>query len=150
MEFKTWLERVEAMPFDEETKERMLQEAPRTGFKGPFPPGLEFLNGRYVDLGFENLGLDQQQQHQLGRALVGTGVTVPGTQYRLRFVYIGAVIEPVDGTETATLPTWWKEAVLVTNDQFVPLWVGKRVRPDQIVGFDLHDYRDVGEGLVPP
>lgn len=149
-EFRTWLERIEANRFDEWTTDNLLREAPHTGFMGPFPPDLAFLDGRLVDLGFENLGLDQQTQHGLLRAFSGTGVAVPDTQHRLRFTYPHAVIEPVDGTETATLPTWWKEAVLVTDDQFEPTWVGKRVRPDQVAGFDLSQFKDMGEGLTAP
>ena len=64
--------------------------------------------------------------------------------------YPFAVVEPADGNEQETLPDWWKEAVLVTDDPFVPTWIGKRVRPDQTAGFNLQGYRDVGEALVPP
>ena len=39
---------------------------------------------------------------------------------------------------------------LVIDDQGVPSWVGKRVRSDQTAGFDLHGYKDAGEGLTPP
>jgi hypothetical protein len=148
-QFKTWLECIEVNRFDEATVNMMLQEAPRTCFTGPFPPDLAFLDGRFVGLGFENLGIDQQKHNDLLRALSGTGVAVPGTPHRLRFVYPYAVIEPVDGSEKATLPKWWKQAVLVVVDQVVPTWVGKRVRPQQIAGFNLQGYKDVGEGLVP-
>ena len=147
---RTWLERFEANRFDDWTKERMIQEMPHTYFLGLLPLGLIFLQGRFVDLGFENLGLSPQEQRAVMLAFGGTGVCIPGTQLRLRFVYPHAEIEPIDGSETATLPSWWKECVLVTDDQAIPTWVGKRLRPDQTAGFNLQGYKDVGEGLTPP
>jgi hypothetical protein len=47
------------------------------------------------------------------------------------------------------LPTWWKEGVLVTDNQGVPTWVGKKVRTDQTASMDLQEYKDSGEGLTP-
>ena len=149
VQLKTWLERVQANGFDDWTKEHMIKEMPHTYFLGYLPLGLMFLQGRFVDLGFENLGLSAPDY----RALVlgfGRGVCIPGTSLRMRFAYPHAVIEPVDGCETATLPTDWKEGVLVINDQGAPTWVGKKVRPDQTAGFDLQQYQDAGEGLTPP
>ena len=146
----TWLERLEANRFDEWTRERMVTEMPHTYFIGFLPLALAFLQGRFVDLGFENLGLSAQEHRQIMLAFGGTGVCIPGTQLRMRFVYPHAEIESVDGNESAILPEWWKEGVLVMDDQSVPTWVGKRVRPDQTAGFDLQGYKDAGEGLTPP
>jgi hypothetical protein len=53
---RTWLERVEANRFDDWTRERMIKETPHTYFIGYLPVALAFLQGRFVDLGFENLG----------------------------------------------------------------------------------------------
>ena len=128
----------------------LAEAAAHTSFVAPLPSELSFLAGRFVDLGFENLGLGPQKFNDFLRAFSGTGVALPNTTWRLRFAYPYAVVEPVDGSEQETLPTWWKEAVLVTDDQFVPTWVGKRVRPDQLAGFSLQGYRDAGEALVPP
>jgi hypothetical protein len=128
----------------------LMEAAAHTSFQAPLPPELSFLTGGFVDLGFENLGLGPQRFNDYLRAFSGTGVAVPHTTWRLRFAYPFAVAEAADGNEQETLPDWWKAAVLVTDDQFVPTWVGKRVRPDQTAGFDLQNYRDVGEGLVPP
>lgn len=150
LSFKTWLERIESNRFDEWTRERMIKETPHTFFLGCLPPLLAFLQGRFVDLGFENLGLSPQELRNVMLAFGGGGLCIPGTQMRMRFVYPHAAIEPIDGSETATLPAWWKEGVLVTDDQLVPTWVGKRVRPDQTAGFDLQGYNDAGEGLTPP
>ena len=146
---KSWLERLEANRFDDWTKEHMLTEMPRTYFLLYLPIALAFLQGRFVDLGFENLGLSPPEHRALVLGFGGTGLCIPGTQFRMRFAYPHAVIEPVDGSETATLPTCWKEGVLVTDDQGLPTWVGKKVRPDQTAGFDLHQYQDSGEGLTP-
>jgi len=150
LRFKTWLERLEANRFDASTKEYMVNEMPHTFFPGYLPLALLFLEGRFVDLGFENLGLSSQEHRKIMLAFGGIGACIPGTQMRMRFAYPHAEIEPVDGSETATLPSWWKEGVLVVNDQTVPTWVGKRVRPDQTAGFDLQGYKDAGEGLTPP
>jgi hypothetical protein len=148
-ETATWLERVESNRFDAWIRERMISEMPRTTFLGFIPTVVAFLQGSIVDLGFENLDLSPQQTRDIILAFGGTGVVIPGTSLRMRFVYPHAAIEPVDGSEAATLPTWWKEGVLVTNDQSVLTWVGKRVRPDQTAGFDLTGYTDVGEALIP-
>lgn len=125
----TWLERLEADRFDDWTRERMVADMPHTYFIGFLPLALAFLQGRFVDLGFENLGLSSQEHRKLMLAFGGTGVSIPGTPFRMRFVYPHAEIESAEGSESATLPEWWKEGVLVMDDQSVPIWVGKRVRP---------------------
>lgn len=149
VKFKTWLESVEKL--EAGFHGSMLAEAAaHTSFQAPLPPELSFLDGRFVDLGFENLGLGPKRFNDYLRAFSGGGVAVPNTTWRLRFAYPHAVVEPADGSEPEILPDWWKEAVLVTDDQFKPTWVGKRVRPDQTAGFNLQGYRDVGQGLAPP
>jgi hypothetical protein len=148
--FRTWLERVEANRFDDWTKQRMIDEMPHTYFLGYLPFALAFLQGRFVDLGFENLGLSAPEYRALALGFGGSGICIPGTLLRMRFAYPHAVIEAVDGSETATLPMCWKEGVLVVDDQGLPTWVGKRVRPDQTAGFELQHYQDSGEGLTPP
>jgi hypothetical protein len=145
----TWLESVERLDAGVR-KPLLIEAAAHTSFQAPLPPALSFLAGRFVDLGFENLGLGPQRFNDFLRAFSGTGVAVPNTTWRLRFAYPYAVVEPANGTEQETLPAWWREAVLVTDDQFLLTWVGKRVRPDQTAGFNLQGYRDVGEALVPP
>src|SRR5208282_4246899 len=147
--FKTWLQSVDIL--EPGFRHSMLVEAAaHTSFQAPVPPELSFLAGRFVDLGFENLGLGPRKFNDFLRAFSGIGVAVTQKKWRLRFAYPYAVVEPADGSEPETLPDWWKEAVLVTDDQFVPTWVGKRVRPEQTAGFNLQGYRDAGEGLVPP
>jgi hypothetical protein len=147
--FKTWLDSVERL--DVGYRQSLLCEAAaHTSFQVPLPSELSFLAGRFVDLGFENLGLGPQKYNDFLRAFSGTGVAVPNSTWRLRFAYPYAVVEPADGSEQETLPDWWTEAVLVTDEHFIPTWVGKRVRPDQTAGFNLQGYRDVGEALIPP
>src|SRR5271169_5764586 len=100
---KTWMERIESNRFDEWTKEHMVKEMPHTYFTGYLPLVLAFLHGRFVDLGFENLGLSPQEHREIMMAFGGTGVGIPGTQLRMRFAYPHAGIEPLDGSETTTL-----------------------------------------------
>jgi hypothetical protein len=149
VKFKTWLQSVEGLETD--FRNSMLMEAAaHTSFVAPLPAELSFLAGRFVDLGFENLGMGPQRFNDFLRAFSGTGVAIPHSKWRLRFAYPYAVVELADGSERETLPIWWKEAVLVTDDQFIPTWIGKRVRADQTAGFDLQGYQDAGEGLVQP
>jgi hypothetical protein len=61
----TWLERVEANRFDDWTKERLIKEMPHTYFLGYLPLALAFLQGRFVDLGFKNLGLSSAEHRAL-------------------------------------------------------------------------------------
>jgi hypothetical protein len=147
--FRTWLDSVERLEVGFR-KALLVEAAAHTSFQAPLPAELSFLAGRFVDMGFENLGLWTQKFNDILRAFSGTGVAEPKGNWRLRFAYPFAVVEPADGNEQETLPDWWKKAVLVTDDQFVPPWVGKRVRSDQTAGFNLQGYRDVGEALVPP
>jgi hypothetical protein len=144
----TWLERVDANRFDASIRELMISEMPHTFFLGVIPAALAFLQGRFVDLGFENLGLSPQETRAVMLAFGGIGVRIPETGLRMRFVYPHAEIEAADGSETETLPAHWKECVLVLDDQGTPTWVGKRVRPDQTAGFDLTAYVDAGEGMT--
>src|ERR1051326_227413 len=126
----TWLERLEANHFDDWTKERMIKEMPHTYFLGYLPAALAFLQGRFVDLGFENLGLSAPEYRALVLGFGGTGLCIPGTQFRMRFAYPHAVIESVDGSETATLPACWKEGVLVIDDQAYVGWKKSSARSE--------------------
>lgn len=84
--FKTWLESVESL--EAGFRDPMLVEAAaHTSFPGPLPPELSLLAGRFVDLGFEHLGLGPQKFNDLLRAFSGTGLAVPHTNWRLRFAY---------------------------------------------------------------
>jgi hypothetical protein len=148
--FKTWLEHIEESNFDEWTKEMMIKEMPHTRFVAGLPSELSFLNGAFVDMGFENFG-DTALMQQVFRAFGGTGVIVPGTRYKLRNASPGqATAEQVDGSETVSLPNFWKQCVMVmdANDRFT--WVGKMVRAEQtgpnFPPTRLEGYRDMGDG----
>lgn len=140
---KTFLESISGFP--NEVQQHLLSEIPATHFL-ELPSQFKFLQGAYVDLGFENLGLNKDDYTAICRAFGHHGVGIPNTNYKLQFV-IGAgysAILPADGTELS-LPDYWREAIFVVQgNQFT--WIGKRVRPDQIGTIDYEKYRDVGEG----
>ena len=153
MGFKTWLECIEANHFDESITEMLINEMPHTRFTGGLPSDMAFLRGAHVDLGFENLGLPAEEHRKIMRAFGGTGVVVPRTSWRLRFAYLhgpDSVVEPVDGTEQAALPNYWRQAALVVGNDDRLTWIGKRVRPEQIGNVDLRLYRDAGDGWELP
>src|SRR5437016_4505572 len=116
--FRTWLDSVERLEGGFR-KPLLVEAAAHTSFQAPLPAELSFLAGRFVDLGFANRGLGPQKFNDILRAFSGTGVAVPNSNWRLRFAYPFAVVEPADGSEQETLPDRWKEAVLVTDDPFV-------------------------------
>lgn len=116
------------------------------------PPELAFLLGD-VDLGFENLGLNAQQQRALIAAFQGDGVAVPGTALKLRKLpnTSVAVVEPATGQEPI-LPDNWKQGVYTLAGN-VFTYVGKKVRrhdqlPPNFEPADDSCYTDVGDGHV--
>lgn len=147
-EFLTWLEAQEDVRPD--IFESVLQELPRLGFISQIPPELDFLGqrGSFVDLGFKYLPLSKPDLRAILLALVGRGVVLPGTQWRLRVLSaMRGVVEPVDGNEQVTLPTNWKQGVMVSGTNNKLSWVGKLFPHDRLE--DLSNYQDVGDGLVP-
>lgn len=148
MEFKTWLEYIENQGFDESTQHNLIQEAPHTRFGKNLPSSLSFLNGSWVDMGFENLGLDPEKYKALYRAFSGTGVMIPGTNLKLRHAAPGqSGVETQDGTEEISLPDNWKQAIFVMDNDDRFTWVGKLVRPIQ-VNIDKSKYREEPDGWV--
>ncbi len=146
-EFKTWLEALEARHFEPTTMELMLGQMSRVHFQGDLPPGFEFLGGTFVDLGFEDLGISKDEQELVQRAIAGTGLAVPGTPFKMQthrpfFTYI----LPSDGSETATLPVGWKQAVAVLGNGDQLTWIGKKVRPERVGEIDYRLYQDMGDG----
>jgi hypothetical protein len=147
MGFKTWLEAIEKLePYSAES---VIREAPHTHFVGDLPPGFEFLRGAYIDLGYENLGTPPAEVDALNKALLGTGLAVAGTQFRIRTEKGGhTIVEPADGSEIACLPPDWKQAVYafdIGNDKYT--WIGKKVRLDQIRNFDRNLYDAEPDGF---
>lgn len=141
---RIYLESIAHLP--EHTREFLVREAPHTRIKEVPEPSLNFLQG-IVDLGFENLGLNQADRNALGKAFCGNGVRIPGTTYKLRYHgYLNyTLVEPASGDELQ-LPTNWRQSVLVMDNDDQLNWIGKRVRPDQIGNVDFTLYRDVGDG----
>lgn len=149
VEFKTWLEAIDSNSFAPWTREMLVREAQRTHFVGSLPAGFEFLRGAIVDVGFERLGMADQELRELRLAFVGAGVVVPGTPYRLRCVRPArSVVEPADGTEGGTLPAHWRQGVVVLGHHERYTWIGKLVPTDRRGGLDLSVYEDAGDGWV--
>ena len=133
-----------------------LIEGPPATFLGQISPGLEFLFNGNTDLGFENLGLSNDEYARLALAFWrGSGVAIPGTNLKMRQLEaFQATIAPADGTEP-TLPDYWKKAVLVARSDNKLTWVGHLVRDDsddnpQYRRVSVAGYIDNGEALVPP
>jgi hypothetical protein len=143
---RTWLEAIEKL--DPEIHQDMLKDTQRTIFRGDLPEDLNFLDGRWVDLGFENLGLESQRLIAILRAFCSSGAAAYGTHWRLRFLYPFAVIELADGSEAETLPANWKEGVIVWGDDDPPTWIGERARQRSFSLFDLDGYVQIGKGWV--
>ena len=92
----------------------LVAEAQRTRFPGDLPAGFEFLRGGFVDLGFGTLGLAAAELDAVRLALVGIGLRVPGTEYRLRNVRpFRSLVEPASGDESVELPDGWRQCVVV-------------------------------------
>lgn len=109
----TWLAAIEANGFDGEVRTMMIHEAQHTRFPGYLPAGFECLRGPFADLGFDRLGLAAADLDAVLLAFVGTGVRVPGTNFRLRCVRpVLSVVEPADGNEAAILPDDWQRGVV--------------------------------------
>ena len=141
---KTYLESIGH--FSEAVQADLIKWSTRTRFP-QVPAELSFLRRGFVDLGFEHLGLGDEEHKALLLAFVGDGVAVPGTPYRLRYSGVGmaTVVEPATGTEPP-LPAHWKQGVLVIDAQDRLTWIGRKVRPDQVGEVDLQLYQDVGDG----
>lgn len=143
-ERRTWLEVIEAL--DPAVHDKMLRETAKTIFRGPLPDEFAFLMPGFVDLGFQHLDLAPLEYAVLLRAFCSTGIAVPGTDRRMRFVYPHTLVEFADGSEDATLPETWKQVVLVIDDRCEPKWVGKTLVRKHPEIYDLAGYRDAGDG----
>lgn len=131
----------------ESIQEDIIREAPHTTIQSAIPPELSFLDGRFIDLGFENLSLFKDDKQALLHAFVGEGVRIPGTDWQLRYLKTGHThIEPVGDREPLALPEQWRAAVLVMDDNGGWSWIGKRVRPDQVGEVDLSQYQEHRDG----
>lgn len=142
---KTYLESIQR--FDSSTQAWLISEAPHAahGLRSSVLPQLQFLVGKGVDFGFENLGLDREQQDKLKQAFITDGVRLPDTTCRLRYGTNpeGALIE--EGPAEISLPEYWLQGVLASHDNAY-VWIGKRVRPEQIGVVDLSLYESLPDG----
>jgi hypothetical protein len=134
-DFKAWLK---------------LNEVPHGTFRHGFPPGFEFMSGinpteMIFDFGFENFGLEPPDYKKLlFQYNMGNGVRIPGTKLKVKY---GPVTEPADGSEPE-LPSYWREAVLIMDENGKPVFIGKRVRPDQTGTVDYKNFQDIGIGWM--
>ena len=105
---ETWLKRG-ILPLGPEWLDFMLKGLQSGPILGPIPPELSFIGDKdIVDLGFDRL-FEGVRLVAILRAYADTGLIVPGTHWRLRFVYPYAVVEIIDGSEAETLPMGWEK-----------------------------------------
>lgn len=142
---KTWLEATESLG-NPMIVEAVIGEAGRVHFVGDLPAPFRFLRGAFIDLGFEHYS-GPEEAKKVARAIVGTGVLVPGTPFRIRTAHTAhTYVQSADGSETAALPTDWKQFVVVIGNDDRFSWVGKQVRSERTGGVDLSKYQDDGDG----
>ena len=131
---RTYLHSLKSYP--ESIQEALIQEAPHTRFTSA-PSGLEFLTKGIVDLGFENLGLNEREFKETMLGFSGLGVIIPGTgglKIRADGMF-RAVVEKNGRQKLPILPENWKEAVIVLNpDTNQVVHAGALVRKDQLLG----------------
>lgn len=134
---------------DQVIQEQIIREAPHTTIQSHIPIELEFLEGQFVDLGFENMDLPEDQKQAIYRSFVGPGVAIPGTKWKLRYLRTGQTfVEPIGDEQILTLPDNWKQCVLVLDSTGGWAWIGKRVRPDQIGEVDWDRYEEKQDGYI--
>jgi hypothetical protein len=131
--------------------ETIIKEAPHTRLvKSSVPFCFSMLVGSFIDFGFENLPISQQEKMEIGKAFIGSGVRLGDTLYKARYLRTGvSVIEPIETTNVPEirLPDNWLSAVLVLDDDDTPKWVGSLVRSDQVT-IDDNDYISFPSGKL--
>lgn len=109
-----------------ETREWCLRWVQVCRFPCDLPMGCEFFEGRFASLGVDRLGLANQQALELLEAIAGSGVRLPGTEWKLRVARPWcALFEPMPGDEPM-LPTHWLEGLELHGKPDSP-WIGRRV-----------------------
>ncbi len=107
-----------------------------------------FTGGDLADLGFEHLGLNQNERAMLRGALYHTGVRIPRIQMKLRVsefkMYL--ITEQSDGAELATLPPDWRKGVIVIDNADRYLWLGKAIKEFQGLSLDPTKYEEHEDG----
>ena len=112
--------------------EELILESPHTRFLD-VPEEFEFLRNSIVDLGFENLSLDESEYKRLMLSFVKDGLKIPNTKYKIRATSgLKSVIEINDNQDLLELPENWKEAIYtmdLNTDEIK--YSGSLVRKDQ-------------------
>ena len=135
--------------FSQPIQDWLIREAPHDRLiKSTIPDELAFLRGEYVDLGFENIGISQDQAMLHGFSI--NGLRIPGSRYRLRHGTHpdGTRVELATGSEFGCLPDNWKQGVLVIGKDDIFTWIGKLVRKDQIGDIDFSLYETTDDGWL--
>jgi len=90
------------------------------------PVEFKLFEGQFASLGVDRLGLPNQQALELLEAVAGSGVRLPGTEWKLRVARPWcAIFETMRGDEPV-LPTHWLEG-LELHGKPNSLWIGRRV-----------------------
>jgi hypothetical protein len=134
--------------FPKKTQEWLLKEAPHTAFSGAIPEELYFLRARIVDLGFENLGLPEEDRQTLERSFGTHGVRIPNSEYKIRCVQAPESVIELSVGDEPTLPTHWKQGVVSYDEDFIPIWFGRRVRKEQLGRLDASRYNETPDGWL--
>jgi len=101
---------------------------------------------RFVDLGFEKLGLSEADHKALLLAFVGGGRCRAGNHLQTALFRRGDVRRGrASNRPGTTLPVHWKQGVLAIDARDRVTWIGKRVRPKQVGPVHLARYRDAGD-----
>jgi hypothetical protein len=138
--------------FPTHTQEFLLQEAPHAFLDHTtLPKELAYLGtktSKYIlDLGFENLGLNNNEQNKLLHALANHGIKLPELPYHLRTDQRGwLIVEPANNQEEAEFPNHWPQAIYIDSPEGTT-WIGKKVRPDQIK-FNHNNYTETPNGWM--
>ncbi len=132
---RTYLQSLKLYP--QSIQEALIQEAPHTRFPVA-PKGLEFLTKGIVDLGFENLGLDEREFKRIMLGFSSLGVIIPnsgGLKIRADGMFQAVVEQNGRQRGLPILPDNWKDAIIVidpgTNEI---IHAGVLVRKDQLLG----------------
>ena len=134
--------------FDKQIQEMLMMEHPHGKVEKGVPTSLSVFENNYVDWGFENLGISPTEMRNLYNAIIGTGIIIPNTDYKVRETPRATFsIEEIDGTETANMPENWKKAFYILTDKDEYVWIGRLVRQDQIGTFDRTTLQESEDGF---
>lgn len=127
---RTYLQSLKKYP--NVVQEALIHEAPHTMFT-EVPGEYSVLTQGIVDLGFENLGLDESRFKEVMLGFSGKGVIIPGTNLKMRAgSSFRGLIEPRGRDDLPVLPDNWMEAVLVIDRETGEIiHAGSLVRADQ-------------------